>query len=354
MARIFVLNPGSTSTKIGLFDDGKLVVEKSLAHNPEELAGFSNVWDQFDFRKNILLDFLKENDIDINSFDAVVGRGGLMKPIVSGTYEVNDAMLEDFSSAKYGEHASNLGAKLANALKGEKGRAFIVDPVVVDEFEPLARISGQKGIERASIFHALNQKAVAKRFAKEEEKAYTDLNLIVAHMGGGVSVGAHKKGMVIDGNNALDGDGPFSPERAGGLPVRDVIRIAYSGEFTEKELRKHFVGKGGLMSYFGTQDARAVSDMAHEGNEEAQLVYEAMGYQIAKEIGACAAVLEGDVDAILLTGGIAHDKEMVAWIEKRVKWIAPLKVYPGEDELEALAEGGLRVLTGEEEAKTYA
>lgn len=354
MAKIFTINPGSTSTKIGIFEDDKLVIEQSLAHNPEELAKYSSVWEQIDFRKNILLKFLEDNNINIDDFDAVVGRGGLMKPIVSGTYEVSKAMLDDFTSAKYGEHASNLGAKLALELKGKKARAFIVDPVVVDELAPIARVSGQEGTERISIFHALNQKAVAKRFASETGKGYTELNLIVAHMGGGVSIGAHKKGMVVDVNNALDGDGPFSPERAGGIPVRDVIRIAYSGEFTEAQLRKHFVGKGGLMSYFGTQDAREVSKMAHEGDEKAQIVYEAMAYQIAKEIGACASVLEGNVDAILLTGGIAHDKEFVGWITKRIEWIAPVHAYPGEDELEALAQGGLRVLRGEEEAKTYA
>lgn len=353
MKRILAINPGSTSTKIGIFEDDKLVLEKKVEHSADELKDFARVADQFEYRKEVLLSVLAQENLKPESFDAIVGRGGLMKPIVSGTYHVSDAMLEDFREAKYGEHASNLGAMIATALAEEGTPAYIVDPVVVDELDPIARISGLKGIERVSIFHALNQKAVAKRYAAETGSPYDQLNLIVAHLGGGVSVAAHKKGRCVDVNNALDGEGPFSPERTGGLPVRDVIRLSYSGEYSDKDLRKQFVGKGGLVSYFGTQDAREVQKMGAEGNEEAKLVYDAMGYQVAKEIAANAAVLHGEVDAILLTGGIAYDKEFVGKIEKAVSWIAKVVVYPGEDELEALAQGALRCLTGKEEARIY-
>lgn len=353
MKKILAINPGSTSTKIGIFEDETLVLEKKVEHTAEELKDFARVADQFTYRKQVLENVLKEEGCHADSFDAIVGRGGLMKPIVSGTYSVTDQMLSDFQEAKYGEHASNLGAMLAMALAGDDTPAYIVDPVVVDELEPIARISGQNGIERISIFHALNQKAVAKRHAKEVGTPYNELNLIVAHLGGGISVAAHQKGRCIDVNNALDGEGPFSPERAGGLPVRDVIRLSYAGDYTEKELKKQFVGKGGLVSYFGTQDAREVQKMAQEGNEDAALVYDAMGYQVAKEIGANAAVLQGKVDGILLTGGIAYDKDFVQKIEDAIGWIAKVYVYPGEDELEALAQGALRCLSGEEEARIY-
>ena len=353
MKKILAINPGSTSTKIGIFEDETLVLEKKLEHTAEELKGFSQVADQFDYRLNILKDILAEEGCQDDSFDAVVGRGGLMKPIVSGTYAVSESMLEDFRAARYGEHASNLGAMLAIAIAGEDTPAYIVDPVVVDELDPVARVSGMKGVERISIFHALNQKAVAKRYAREKGVPYEEITRLVAHLGGRVSVAAHKKGRAVDVNNALDGEGPFSPERAGGLPVRDVIRLSYSGDFSEKELRRQFVGKGGLVSYFGTSDARVVQKMADEGNKEAALVYEALSYQVAKEIGACAAVLQGKVDAILLTGGIAYDKGFVQRVKEATDWIADVVVYPGEDELEALAQGALRCLQGEEEVRRY-
>lgn len=353
MKRILAINPGSTSTKIGIFEDETLVLERKVEHSADELKGFARVADQFDYRKQVLQNVLAEVGCDADSFDAIVGRGGLMKPIAGGTYTVTDTMLADFKKARYGEHASNLGAMLAIALAGGDTPAYIVDPVVVDEMHPIARISGLKGVERVSIFHALNQKAVAKRYAKEKGIAYDQLNLIVAHLGGGISVAAHERGRCVDVNNALDGEGPFSPERTGGLPVRDVIRLSYSGEYSDRDLRKQFVGKGGLVSYFGTQDAREVQKMAEEGNEEAALVYDAMGYQVAKEIAANAAVLKGKVDGIILTGGIAYDKDFVGKIKDAIGWIAEVTVYPGEDELEALAQGALRCLTGEEEARIY-
>jgi len=283
-----------------------------------------------------------------------VGRGGLLKPIEGGTYQVNDRMLEDLRAGLLGEHASNLGGILAFEISKAIGKkSFIVDPVVVDEMQDLARISGLKGIERKSIFHALNQKAVARKYAKSIDRKYEELNLIVAHLGGGVSVGSHEKGRVVDVPNALDGEGPFSPERAGSLPVGDIVNICFSGKYTKEEVKKMLKGNGGIVSYLNTNDAREVEERIDKGDEDARLIYYAMAYQVAKEIGASAAVLKGKVDGIIITGGIAYDKKFTSWIEERVSFIAPVIVYPGEDELTALAEGGLRVLRGEEEAKIY-
>lgn len=283
-----------------------------------------------------------------------MGRGGLLKPIEGGTYQVNDRMLEDLRAGLLGEHASNLGGILAFEISKAIGKkSFIVDPVVVDEMQDLARISGLKGIERKSIFHALNQKAVARKYAKSIDRKYEELNLIVAHLGGGVSVGSHEKGRVVDVPNALDGEGPFSPERAGSLPVGDIVNICFSGEYTKEEVKKMLKGNGGIVSYLNTNDAREVEDRIKDGDQYAKLIYYAMAYQVAKEIGASAAVLKGKVDGIIITGGIAYDKVFTSWIEERVSFIGPVTVYPGEDELTALAEGGLRVLRGEEEAKIY-
>lgn len=354
MHRLLVINPGSTSTKIGVFDDEKLIFEETLRHSVEELAPYDKIFDQYKFRKDIILKSLEGNNIDINSLTGIVGRGGLLKPIEGGTYEVNDTMLEDLRIGVQGDHASNLGGIIAYEIAEEIGvKSYIVDPTVVDELEDVARISGLKEIERRSIFHALNQKAVARRYAKSQDKKYEDINLIVVHLGGGVSVGAHKKGRVIEVANALDGEGPFSPERAGSLPVGDLVKLAYSGKYTHEDMKKMIKGNGGIVSYLGTNNGIEVSERIENGDEYAKLVYYAMAYQVAKEVGACAAVLKGDVDAILLTGGIAHDKQFISWIEDKVKFIAPIYVYPGEDELSALAEGGLRVLKGEEASKEY-
>lgn len=297
---------------------------------------------------------MEKNNIALESLDGVVGRGGLLNPIEGGTYEVNDRMLEDLKAGLLGEHASNLGGILAYEIsKAIDKKSFIVDPVVVDEMQDVARISGLKEIERKSIFHALNQKAVARKYAKAIDRKYEDLNLIVAHLGGGVSVGTHEKGRVIDVPNALDGEGPFSPERAGSLPVGDIVNICFSGEYTKEEVKKMLKGNGGIVSYLNTNDAREVEDRIKDGDQYAKLIYYAMAYQVAKEIGASAAVLKGKVDGIIITGGIAYDKVFTSWIEERVSFIGPVTVYPGEDELTALAEGGLRVLRGEEEAKIY-
>jgi butyrate kinase len=352
--KLLIINPGSTSTKIAVYKNEEMLFEHTLRHDVEELEPFKKIYDQYKFRKDIIVDFLKSKDFDLKNLDGVVGRGGLLKPIEGGTYEVNESMLEDLKAGILGEHASNLGGILAYEIaKVSDGRSFIVDPVVVDEMEDVARISGLKEVERKSILHALNQKAVARRFAKETGKKYDDLNLIVAHLGGGISVGAHKKGRIIDVNNALDGEGAFSPERAGGLPVGDMVKLCFSGKYTLDEVKKMLKGCGGLVSYLGTNDAREVGKRIEAGDEYTKLIYKAMAYQVAKDIGGCAAVLHGDVDQIIITGGIAYDDMFTAWIEEMVKFISDVKIYPGEDELQALAEGGLRIFNGEETPKIY-
>jgi butyrate kinase len=352
--RMLIINPGSTSTKIAVYDGDTMVFEETLRHDVDVLSKFGGVIQQMDFRKDIILDALGRNAVDKKTISAVVGRGGLLKPIEGGTYEVNDEMLKDLRNSERGWHASNLGGLIANEIAKEiGGRAFIVDPVVVDELQDVARISGLKGVERVSIFHALNQKAVARRYALSLGKKYEDLNLIVVHLGGGISVGAHKKGRVIDVPNALNGEGPFSPERAGGLPIWDLVELCFSGKYTKEELKKMIVGNGGIVSYLGTNDAREVVKRIESGDEYAKLVYHAMAYQVAKEIGAASAVLKGDVDQIIITGGIAYDKLFVGWLEEMAGFISGITVYPGEDELKALAEGGQRVLSGEELPKIY-
>ncbi|AKN32916.1 butyrate kinase [Clostridium carboxidivorans P7] len=352
--KLLILNPGSTSTKIGVYDGENEILEETLRHSSEEIEKYATIYDQFEFRKEVILKVLKEKNFDINTLDGVVGRGGLLKPIESGTYKVNDAMLEDLKVGVQGQHASNLGGIIANEIgKSINKPAFIVDPVVVDELDEAARISGMPEIERISIFHALNQKAVAKRYAKENNKKYDELNLVVTHMGGGVTVGAHKKGRVVDVANGLDGDGPFSPERTGGLPVGGLIKLCYSGKYTLEEMKKKISGKGGIVAYLNTNDFREVEQKAESGDKKAKLVFDAFILQVGKEIGKCAAVLHGKVDALILTGGIAYSKTVTAAIKDMVEFIAPVVVYPGEDELLALAQGGLRVLGGEEQAKEY-
>lgn len=353
--RQLIINPGSTSTKIAVFEDEKSIFEKTLRHSNEELGVYAKVADQFEFRKNLILEALKENNIEVKSLNAVVGRGGLLKPIEGGTYLVNDKLVEDLKISKMGEHASNLGGLIARSIGDEAGiPSFIVDPVVVDELDEVARVSGHPNFERVSIWHALNQKAVARRAASEKfNKKYEDMNFVVAHLGGGISVGAHKKGKCIDVNNALNGEGPFSPERSGSLPAEQLVKASFGGKYTEAEIKKMIVGKGGLSAYLDTNNAKEVGDRAKAGDEKAKLIYSAMAYQVAKAIGEYAVVLDGEVDAILVTGGIAYDKDFVAMIEKKVKFIADVIAYPGEDELLALAQGGLRVLKGEESAKEY-
>ncbi len=354
MAKLLVINPGSTSTKIGVFEDEKLLFEETLRHSTEEIASYASIFDQKDFRKKIIMDFLASKDLKAEDFDCFVGRGGMLKPIPGGTYPVSDELLEDLKIGKQGQHASNLGGILARDFGDAAGKpSYIVDPVVVDEMQPCARFSGMPLIPRKSVFHALNQKAVAKRYAKEQGKKYDELNLIVVHMGGGVSVGAHKGGKVIDIFNALDGDGAFSPERAGAVPPGDLVKLCFSGKYTEKEVYKMLVGNGGFNAYLGTNDARDVEKMIEGGDENAKAVYEAFIYQLCKNIGSQAAVLEGHVDQIILTGGIAYSKYVAEQFKEKVSWIAPVTVYPGEDELLALAQGALRVMNGEEAAQNY-
>lgn len=349
-----IINPGSTSTKIGVFEDETLLFEETLRHSTEEIAQYASIVDQKDFRKKIIMDLLEEKNFDIHSLQVIVGRGGMLKPIPGGTYAVTDDLLEDLKIGRQGQHASNLGGILAREIGDSIGvPSYIVDPVVVDELMPIARYSGVPELPRTSVFHALNQKAVAKRYAKEHQVAYDSLRLIVVHMGGGVSVGAHENGRVVDVFNALDGDGAFSPERAGAVPSGALIKMCFSGEYTEKEVYKKIVGNGGFNAYLGTNDMRNVEKMVNDGDEHAKEVREAFMLQVSKNIGSMAAVLKGKVDQIILTGGIAYNKSVTDGLMERVGFIAPITVYPGEDELLALTQGALRVLNGEEQAMVY-
>ena len=361
MHRILVINPGSTTTKVALFEGERPVHEETLRHSTAEIRAFEHILDQYDLRLQALLSFMGTHGIVPESLSAVVGRGGLLRPIPSGTYGVNERMLgELLRRDKEREHASSLGAPLAYEIASGAGiPAYIVDPVCVDEFDELARVSGLPEIARRSLSHALNLKAIARRAAEDLGSRYEELNLVVIHLGGGISVSAHRRGRMVDVNQALDGTGPFAPERAGGLPVGDVVRMCYGQApyqglaLTYDEMFRKLAGEGGLVAHLGTNNAIQVEKRIAAGDEHAQLIYEAMAYQIAKEIGAMAAVLHGQVDAVVLTGGAAHSEMLVDWITERVAWIAPTLVFPGEDEMLAMAQGALRVLMGEESAKEY-
>ena len=362
MYRVLTINPGSTSTKVAVYEDEHPIFVETIPHSAEEIAAFPRIADQYAFRRDAMLSLLDEQggsvgDLrpSLGSLDAVVGRGGVLRPIPSGAYRVNEKMLDELRHPQEREHASNLGAIIADEIARRAGiPAFIVDPVCVDEFDEIARISGLPEIERRSLSHALNLKAAARRAARELGKRYDEINLVVAHLGGGISVSPHRRGRMVDVNQALDGTGPFAPERAGGLPVGDVIRMCYSNKYTYEEMIKKITGRGGLVAHLGTNDARQVERrIIEEGNEHARLIYEALAYQIAKEIGLMATVLKGDVDAIVLTGGMARSDTLVGWIVERVEWIAAVMIYPGEDEMLAMARGALRVLRGEEEARDY-
>lgn len=352
--RILVINPASISTKIGIFDNEILIMEKNIAHPAEDINNFPTIADQHLFRKNAILEALDEEGMNVSNLAAVCGRGGLLRPIQGGTYTVNDGMMKDLQKGYSGQHASNLGGILAFEIaEGLNIPAFIVDPVVVDELAPIARVSGFSLIERKSIFHALNQKAVARRYASRVGQAYEDVRLIVAHMGRGITVGVHQGGSVIDVNNGLHGDGPFSPERAGTVPAGDLVELCFSGKFSRHEMMKKLVRQGGLSGYLETNDVVKVERRISKGDQKAELIYQAMAYQVAREIGSASAVLKGQVDAIILTGGLAHGKGFVEAIAERVSWIADIEIQPGENELQALAEGAVRVLTGEEQVKIY-
>ena len=355
IARILAINPGSTSTKIAVYENEIPIFLKNLRHSKEELDQFEKITDQFQFRKDLILEQLREAEINLDSIKIIVGRGGLLKPIESGVYLVNRQMIHDLRNSPLGEHASNLGGLIAHDIAKSlpDAKAYIANPVVVDEMDEIARFTGHPNFKRVSIFHALNQKAVAMEHAKSIMRNYEDLNLIVVHLGGGITVGAHRKGRVVDVNQGLDGEGPFSPERSGTLPVGDIVRMCFSGKYSQKEIMKMIQGEGGLAGYFGTNSAYEIEKKAAAGDEKAKLLLEAMAYQVAKEVGAMATVLKGDVDGILITGGVANSKWFVNLIVERVHKIAPTHVYPGEDEMRALAFNGLRVLKGETEIKEY-
>jgi len=350
---ILAINPGSTSTKIAIFLGEEKIFGQNISHPAEELAPYPKIIDQHKFREKVILNFLKENTFDITLLSAVVGRGGLLTPMASGTYLVNDDMVDFLKNNKM-EHASNLGALLARDIaKIVSVDAFIVDPVVVDEMADIARITGLAEIRRISIFHALNQKAAAREAAKKLGKPYENCRLIVAHLGGGISIGAHLDGQVVDVNNALNGDGPFAPERAGSLPSWSLVELALSGKYDAATLKKMITGKGGIVAHLNINDMRKVEDLVKAGDAKATQVFDAMAYNVAKEIGSLAAVLEGRIDAIVLTGGIAFDEYFIKLIRRRVEFLAPLIVLPGEDEMTALTQGALRVLNGEEAPKHW-
>jgi len=354
--RVLAINPGSTSTKIAVFDDETPVFVKTLRHDAEEIDKFGGIIEQYAFREKLVIEAMKENGVDPSTLKAVIGRGGLVRPVAGGTYKVNQKMLTDLKDTSiWGRiHASNLGAFIADSISKEFNiPAYIVDPVTVDEFDDIARVSGIPEIERKSLFHALNIRFTARKVAKELKKSFKDTNMVAVHMGGGISVGAIKEGRVVDVNNALLGMGPFSPQRAGALPIGDLLDMAYSGNFTKKDLTSYLSKKAGLLAYLGTDNGQEIQESIANGDEKAKAIFDAMLYQVTKEIGACAAALQGKVDAIFLTGGLAYGKYVVDFIRKSAGFLAPLYVFPGENEMEALSQGGILVLKGIEEAKEY-
>ncbi|MHC2995071.1 MAG: butyrate kinase [Candidatus Atribacteria bacterium] len=353
MKNILVINPGSTSTKIALFNQkAEEIFSQSISHSVEELSHFDSAPEQFAFRKEKVLETLKLNNISLDSIMDVIGRGGILKPLESGTYQVNDKLIDDLKHSPV-EHASNLGGIIAFEIAKKVGvTAYIADPVSVDEFTDIARISGLKGIERKSLLHTLNIRANAYHYAKEQGEKLEELNLIVAHLGGGISIAPIEKGRIVDVNNANDG-GPFSPERAGSLPNEGLIHLCYSGQYTEKEVIRLITHRGGFVSYLETNDLREVLRVINNGDKDAELIFEAICYQIAKEIGAMATVLKGEVEAIILTGGMSFNEILVNKIKNRVEWIAPIVVYPGQEEMKALAQAVIRVINGEEKVKIY-
>ncbi len=351
---ILVINPGSTSTKTAVFRGHEEIFSEEIVHSNDEMACYSGIMGQEDFRRGLIEELLGCKDLSVKELDAVVGRGGVLRPMPSGTYIVSDHMIDDLRKGRYGLHASNLGAVLARSLADPLGLpSFIVDPVTVDEMQDVARVSGLPEIKRISIFHTLNQKAIARRACRDLKREYTASRLIVVHMGGGISVGVHRDGRVIDVNNALNGDGPFAPTRTGGLPSGALVKLVFSGVWAKEMFNQKISRQGGMTAYLGTNDLREVGERIKRGDRDAELIFDAMAYQVSKEIGACAAVLNGAVDAVVLTGGMARDEEFVSRITKRIAFIGKVLVYPGSREMEALASGAERVLCGEEEARVY-
>ena len=352
---ILVINPGATSTKIAVYQGNRSVFLLTIRHECGELEAFSTTSDQLDYRLNLVLSEVEKNHIPFDSVGIIVSRGGLLHPIESGVYEVNKAMIADLETSVMGDHASNLGGLIAHSLlrKFPNARAYIADPVVVDEMQDVARISGHPEFQRISIFHALNQKSVARTYAHSRGVEYEDLNLVIAHLGSGISVGAHEKGRVIDVNNGLDGEGPFAPERSGTLPAGALARYCLEKDVSWTEVRKMLIGEGGLYAYVGHKDAQRLEKEAREGNPKAMILQKAMAYQIGKEIGAMSTVLGGEVDAILITGGMAHNPDLTGEVKKRVDFIAPVLIFPGEDEMRALAHNGSLLLSGKIKARKY-
>ena len=351
--RILVINPGSTSTKFAVYEGETPLLLRSIRHKPEELAPYKTILDQFEFRYNLVMNEIKVTNVDFN-FKAVIGRGGLAKAVPGGVYEINEKMLEDTRNTTR-EHACNLGCLIAHKIAQQIPgcRSFIADPVVVDELNDYARICGIPEIKRVSIWHPLNQKAIARRFAREIGKKYEDMNLIICHLGGGISVAAHEKGVAVDAPNALDGEGPFTPERAGTVPAADLVRLCFSGKYTKEELLKMITGKGGLNAHLGTTDLMEIEERINNGDTHAKTVLDAMIYHVAKQIASESAVLCGKVDAILLTGGMAHSDYLTSELRKRIDFLAPTYCFPGEDEMGALAGNAAAVLKGKREAKEY-
>ncbi|MCT4544124.1 MAG: butyrate kinase [Vallitalea sp.] len=350
--RILTINPGSTSTKIALFENEVKLFEENIRHSIEELEVFNTILEQYSFRENSIIKVLEDRSIELSTLSCIVARGGLLKPIEGGTYIIDSSLVD--ALRKGAIHACNLAGLIANELAQELNiNSYIVDPPCVDELEEIARVTGIKEIKRTSLFHALNQKAVARRAAKILGKKYEECNFIVAHIGGGISVGAHRLGRVIDVNNALNGDGPFSPERAGGIPTGEFLNLCFSGKYTKEQINKMLSSKGGMVNHLGVNDVRIVEEMIEKGDSKASLIYDAMVYQVAKAIGEMATVLKGEYDRIILTGGISHSKKFCSKLKERINFLGQIEIFPGEDELVALAEGGLRILNGLDNPKKY-
>jgi len=352
---VIAINPGSTSTKVAVYENKRIIFSKNIIHSTDELSNFPSITEQYTYRKELIFNEIRAINLDENSVGAVVGRGGLIRPITSGVYSVNEKMITDLRNNILGEHASNLGGLIAYELARllPNAKAYIADPIVVDEMQDVARICGHPLFERISIFHALNHKAVGKQYANSLGIEYKKLNLIIAHLGGGITIGAHKKGKVIDVNNGLDGEGPFSPERSGTLPIGALVRLCFSGTYTYKEIKQMIKGKGGYVAHLNTNNGREVENNASKGDKKSILIQKAMGYQIGKYIGSMATVLEGKVDAIILTGGLAHNRDLTNYIKNMVAFIAPVILYPGEDEMYALAMSGQMVLQNKLKPKVY-
>lgn len=349
---ILAINPGATSTKIGLFKDENMLFKEDISYSLEQLKEYGSINDQYDMRLQSVLSTLEKYRVDMSTLDAIVGRGGLLPPVKAGAYEVNQAILDCLKNNPVVEHASNLGAALAKGISGmakDGCRDFIYDPVTVDQFTDIARISGLRGLERKSIGHVLNMRSVAMKVASEMNASYYEKNFIVAHLGGGTTISAHQNGRLID--MLSDDEGPLSTERTGGLPIKEVINMCY--EHTKEEMYAFYRKKGGLISYLGTNDAREIEKMIDHGNKEAELIYEALAYQSSKGIGEMATVLKGKIDAIILTGGLAYSEKLTSWIKASVEFLAPVVLIPGENELQALAMGAKRVISGEEKPNIF-